>query len=239
VRLVHLHHVTCICSDAPRTARFYRGLGFRLVKKTVNFDDPQSYHLYFGDEGARPGTLLTFFEWPGAAPGRPGRGTLERIALVVPGEREVREVEDPDGLRLELHPGEQAGLHSVTAYGRATDYEGLVAGDQLRLVEPPAEQTFLGPGVTHHVAWRARDDEEEGAWQLELRGRGIPVTEILDRKYFHSIYFRPGDGILFEIATDGPGFAVDEPPDALGEALALPEWLEPQRATLERVLQPV
>ena len=241
MRLTALHHVTAICSDAARTVRFYRDeLGFRLVKKTVNFDDPASYHLYFGDETGAPGTLLTFFEWPHAARGRLGRGTLEAIALSVPGQEGVKELEDPDGLRLELYPGERPGLHHVRAYGDpGFSADILEEGAPIRYVAPPAQVALLGAGTTHHIAWRVSGDEEQEAWRRRLPELGLRPTEVLDRKYFRSIYFRLPDGLLFEIATDPPGFAVDEPVDALGESLALPEWLEAERATIEPRLQPL
>src|SRR4051794_26999492 len=129
MQLTALHHVTCVCSDAVRTAEFYRGLGFRLVKKTVNFDDPKSYHLYFGDESAAPGSLITFFEWPRAEPGRPGRGVVCKVALVAPTVSEVQRLEDPDGLTIELHPGERPGLDHVVLDGNPDLYAGLVAPD--------------------------------------------------------------------------------------------------------------
>ncbi len=241
MRLTALHHVTAICSDAVATVAFYRDeLGFKLVKKTVNFDDPASYHLYFGDETGAPGTLLTFFEWPHAARGRLGRGTLEAIALSVPGREAVKELEDPDGLRLELHPGDHAGLHHVRAYGEPSfTAELLTDGAPIEYVEPPAQVALLGAGTTHHVAWRVAGDEEQEAWRRHLPELGLRPTEVLDRKYFRSIYFRLGDGLLFELATDPPGFAVDEPADALGESLALPDWLEAERATIEPRLQPI
>ena len=241
MRLTALHHVTAICSDAPQTVRFYRDeLGFRLVKKTVNFDDPGSYHLYFGDETGAPGTLLTFFEWPQAARGRLGRGTLEAIALSVPGQEGVKELEDPDGLRLELHPGERLGLDHVRAYGDPGFTSDILAeGSPIRYVPPPAHVALLGAGTTHHIAWRVSGDEEQEAWRRHLPELGLRPTEVLDRKYFRSVYFRMPDGILVELATDGPGFAVDEERDALGTRLSLPDWLEPERPTLERELTPI
>jgi len=238
VLLAGIHHVTCICSDATRTVAFYRDeLGFNLVKKTVNFDDPGSYHLYFGDEQASPGTLMTFFEWPQASRGRLGRGTLESVTLTVPGTVETH-VEDPDGLRLELVPGERHGIAHVTALGNPDLYAGLMAPDApMRFAEPPSEIALIGAGITHHIAWRAADDAEQAAWIEHLQGLGLAPTPVQERKYFRSIYFRMPDGILIEIATDGPGFGVDE--DELGSTLALPEWLERDRETLERSLTPI
>jgi len=240
VQLASLHHVTCVCSDAQQTLDFYRGLGFRLVKKTVNFDDPHSYHLYLGDEGAAPGTLLTFFEWPRAERGRLGRGTLESIGLVTPAVDGAREDEDPDGLRLRLHPGEEPSLLDVRAIGNPDLYAGLFVPEApLEFSEPVEEAALVGAGTTHHIAWRAADDAALEEWRVRLDQLGLRPTTVQDRKYFRSVYFRMPDGILIEIATDGPGFAVDESPDELGASLALPEWLEPERATLERELAPI
>ena len=240
MRLHRLHHVTAICSDAQRTVAFYRDeLGFRLVKKTVNFDDPGSYHLYFGDDTGLPGTLITFFEWPGAQPGRPGRGTTTAIRLHAPGAT-PGQVDDPDGLRLELIEAERPGLVDVSVYGKQEFYAELLGDDApLRFVEPPPQATFWGPGVTHHIAWRVADEEEQAAWRERLLSLGLRPTEVLDRKYFRSVYFRLPDGVLFELATVGPGFSVDEPADDLGETLALPGWLEGDREAIEQHLVPI
>ncbi len=236
-----LHHVTCVCSDAQRTVDFYRDeLGFSLVKKTVNFDDPHSYHLYFGDETASPGTLLTFFEWPRAERGRLGRGTLESIGIVSPALGGERELEDPDGLRLRVFPGERPALHDVVALGNPDLYAGLVSDDApLSFGEPSEETALIGAGITHHVAWRVADDAEQAVWLARLGEIGLRPTPVQDRKYFRSIYFRMPDGILIEIATDGPGFLVDEPLETLGQGLSLPPWLESDRVTLERELTPI
>ncbi len=239
--LVGLHHVTCVCSDAQRTTDFYRDeLGFTLVKKTVNFDDPHSYHLYFGDETGSPGSLITFFEWPRAERGRLGRGTLESIGLVSPAVSSEQEVEDPDGLRLRLLPGTRARLHDVVAIGNPDLYGGLVDENAPLTFAPPVEETALiGAGITHHVAWRAADDAEQEAWRERLSELGLRPTAQQERKYFRSIYFRMPDAILLEIATDGPGFLIDETPTRLGQILSLPPWLEPERETLERELVPI
>jgi glyoxalase family protein len=238
--LTTLHHVTAICSDARRTAEFYRGLGMHLVKKTVNFDDPTSYHLYFGDELGRPGTLLTFFEWPGARRGRVGAGTVASIELATPAVVEPGEVEDPDGLRLEVRPGERVELVSVTAFGDRRHYAELLEdGSPLRFGAGAAVPSLLGAGSVHHHAWRMSGTEEQLEWRERLQAMELHPTGVYDRKYFRSVYFRMPDGLLLELATDDPGFAVDEPPDALGTALALPEWLEPERGDLERVLTPI
>jgi glyoxalase family protein len=242
VLLSGLHHVTCVCSDAQRTTDFYRDeLGFTLVKKTVNFDDPHSYHLYFGDEIGSPGSLITFFEWPRADPGRLGRGTLESIGLVTPAVGDSEQlVEDPDGLRLRLYPGQRAGLHDVAAFGNPDLYAGLFDEDApMSFAAPVDEAALIGAGTAHHVAWRTSSDDEQQAWHDRLLSMGLRPTQAQDRKYFRSVYFRMPDGLLIEIATDGPGFFVDESPAALGRILSLPPWLEPERATLERELVPI
>jgi glyoxalase family protein len=241
VVLAALHHVTCVCSDAQSTATYYREqLGFSLVKKTVNFDDPHSYHLYFGDATGSPGSLITFFEWPRADRGRLGRGTLESIGLVTPLVDDEREEEDPDGLRLRLYPGYEPAVRDVMAFGNPDLYAGLFAEDApLQFADPVEELALIGAGTTHHIAWRAADDEEQSAWLARLRGLGLRPSPIQDRKYFRSIYFRMPDGILIEIATDGPGFLVDEPRETLGQGLSLPPWLEVERPTLERELAPI
>jgi glyoxalase family protein len=241
VLLAALHHVTCVCSDAQRTVDYYRDeLGFTLVKKTVNFDDPHSYHLYFGDETGAPGTLITFFEWPRSERGRLGRGTLESIGLVTPTVTAETLTEDPDGLRLRLYPGEQPALYDVVAFGNPDLYAGLFAEDApLQFADPVEELALIGAGTTHHIAWRASSDEEQQAWLERLTELGLRPTPIQDRKYFRSIYFRMPDGILIEIATDDPGFLVDEPAETLGRGLSLPPWLEEDRPTLERELTPI
>jgi glyoxalase family protein len=240
MELAGLHHVTCVCADAQRTLDFYRDLGFTLVKKTVNFDDPHSYHLYFGDETGSPGTLITFFEWPRADAGRLGRGTLESIGLETPLAEEESEVEDPDGLRLRLYPGPAPRLRDVTVIGNPDLYAGLFAEDApLHFAEPLEEPALIGAGTTHHIAWRARNDAEQQAWLDRLAEVGLRPTPVQDRKYFRSVYFRMPDGILIEIATDEPGFLVDEPLESLGQGLSLPPWLEPERETLERELTPI
>jgi glyoxalase family protein len=241
VLLAALHHVTCVCSDAQRTVDYYRDeLGFALVKKTVNFDDPHSYHLYFGDETGAPGTLITFFEWPRAERGRLGRGTLESIGLVTSTVTAETLTEDPDGLRIRLYPGERPALRDVVAYGNPDLYAGLFAEDApLHFADPVEELALIGAGTTHHIAWRAPSDEEQQAWLERLTELGLRPTPVQDRKYFRSIYFRMPDGILIEIATDAPGFLVDEPAETLGRGLSLPPWLEEDRPTLERELTPI
>jgi glyoxalase family protein len=239
-RLDALHHVTAVCSDARRTVGFYRGHGLELVKKTVNFDDPGSYHLYFGDDRGRPGTLLTFFEWPGARRGRLGAGTLASLEFATPSLKEPTWLEDPDGLRLELVPGERVELRSLTALGDAGLYEELLAGGApVRFRDPPAEAAVVSAGIVHHHAWRMADEDEQLVWRERLLALGLRPTQVYDRKYFRSIYFRMPDGLLLELATDGPGFGVDEPPEALGEALSLPDWLEAERSAIEESLAPI
>jgi glyoxalase family protein len=239
--LERLHHVTCVCSNAQRTIDFYRDeLGFSLVKKTVNFDDPHSYHLYFGDETGSPGTLMTFFEWPRSGRGRLGRGTFESIGLVTPTVTAEAIEEDPDGLQLRLYPGRRPRLHDVVAIGNPDLYAGLIADDApMSFGEPVEETALIGAGTTHHVAFRAADDDEQLRWLERLVEIGLRPTPVQDRTYFRSVYFRMPDGILVEIATDEPGFLVDEPPEALGRSLSLPPWLENERETLERELTPI
>jgi glyoxalase family protein len=298
-----IHHVTAITGDAQRNVDFYVGLlGLRLVKKTVNFDDPGSYHLYFGDEVGRPGSVMTFFVWPGAAAGRSGTGQVTSTAFAVPagsldwwaarlreggapaGSVEARMGDpvlpfvDPDGARLELVaptrpdpreawaggtvPAEHGirGFHSVTLSltaveetaglltgtlgfrpaggdaSRARFETGEVGGVVDLLARPGAAGGETAPGTVHHVAWRTPDDPSQLAWREVVAGAGYDVTPVLDRQYFHSIYFREPGGVLFEIATDVPGFTVDEPADRLGDALRLPPRLEPLRPELEQLL---
>ena len=302
-----IHHVTAISGPAQQNVDFYVGvLGQRFVKKTVNFDDPGTYHLYYGDELGRPGTIMTFFPWANAAPGRNGTGMTAATAYSVPAgsldywmerfadraldfdaptERFgdlVLGFTDPDGMPLELvaHreaerapgwadgpvPNEHAArsFHSVTlaledpaptarvldlfGYKHVGDDPSAGSGGRLRFQAPgggPASIVDLvqtgergrpGAGTVHHVAFRARDDEEQRAWQHALRDAGLFTTEVKDRQYFRSIYFREPGGVLFEIATDAPGFTADEAPEALGTDLKLPPWVEGQRTAIERQL---
>jgi glyoxalase family protein len=302
MRLDGIHHITCITADAPGNVDFYaRILGLRLVKKTVNFDSPDVYHLYYGDEAGAPGSILTFFEFPGAARGRAGAGMIHRLrwrvgstgALRFWADRLAREgvdfdeptdgsgsvlsFRDPEGLDLELAvlntddeplraaaldiPPEHAllGFDGVRAYSRSPEQEERLMTQELGFTmtdpgsyvlgggrrratyahdEPPPASGRQGAGTVHHIAWCDRDDEHE-AWQHHLRQIGARPTSIIDRQYFLSIYFREPRGVLFELATPSPGFAIDEDPEHLGEALRLPPQYEHLRDRLEQALTPL
>jgi glyoxalase family protein len=305
-----LHHVTAIASDPQRNLDFYTEvLGMRFVKRTVNFDDPGTYHFYFGDDAGSPGTILTFFPWPHATRGVAGAGEVSHTAfgvplasvdywqqrlagLGVPAERstgpfpeveeEVLTFADPDGMRLQIVGYNDAPApiaprfadvppeHSIRGFYGATllirQAEGTIAtltmmgfrkvseaGNRIRfmaqdtaegqalgnridlLIDPGAPHGRAGAGTVHHIAFRAADDAAQLAWREEIE-RHLPVTQVLDRDYFHSIYFREPGGVLFEMATDPPGFTADEPIETLGEQLRIPAWLEPQRARIEQRL---
>jgi glyoxalase family protein len=292
MRLEGLHHVTAITADAPRNVDFYaETLGLRFVKKTVNYDAPDVYHLYYGDEQGSPGSIMTFFEFPSAAPGRHGAGMIHTVAWRVGDaaalefwggrlEHAGRPVEhigdalrssDPEGIGIELVvapvpdaplvaaapdiPTEHAlqGFDGVRAYTADPSYsrrllerlgfsDGEVAGDSRRArytYDPaPDPRGIQGAGTVHHVAWASQDDDHE-AWREVAREGGAHPTPIIDRTYFRSIYFREPSGVLFEIATLSPGFAVDEPAESLGESLVLPPQHEHLRERLERTLTPV
>lgn len=346
------HHITMVSSDASRTLAFYGGLlGLDLVKKTVNFDDPGAYHLYFANEGGAPGTILTFFEWPEARRGHWGVGGIHHLALgVATSEAQLkwkRRLEDagvrvsgpldrgyfksiyfadPDGQVLEIatkgpgydidepiealgrellvppverlpegrdaqsiavmnHPEpvphvtddmRLQGIHHITGITddleRAHDfyagalglplikktlnqddatsqhwfwarYDGTAVGEHsaMTLFGWPGSDYAARPGAgqTHHIAFRATSSEHQLAFREKLRGMGIETTEVLDRSYFRSIYFRAPDGLLCEIATDEPGFEVDEDRSSLGTALKLPGWLEERREQIEAALRPL
>jgi len=279
MELQGLHHITMITGDAQRNIDFYADtLGLRLVKKTVNFDAPDAYHLYFGDEAGTPGTILTWFEFAGARPGRPGAGMIHTIQLGVASEAALAfwaqrlgtgaRFTDPDGLALELivsdaeprravHPEipEEfaiTGIVGARAYGQRGPHplltdtlgftprgEDFVLGDFTWGYDaPPAERGLQGAGTVHHIAWASRD-EDHRAWQRRVYEAGAHVSDVRDRDYFQSIYFGEPRGILFEIATVSPGFAVDEDPAHLGEELRLPKQHEHLRPRLEQLLTPV
>ena len=303
-----IHHITAITGDPEENIWFYRGLlGLRMVKVTVNFDDPGSCHFYYGDGCGTPGTIITFFAWPGARRGRHGNGQVTSTSFAIPRGsaqfwkdrlaahgRVAPSIErfgemvipffDKDGLGLELVetdsievaaptwtgsdiPKECAirGFHSATlsetGYERTADllistmgfrlvgneqnrfrYE-VAAGGATRTVDlicaPGAAEGRVSVGTVHHIAWRTENDAQQLEWHRELRRLGYNLTPVMDRVCFHSIYYREPGGILLEIATDPPGFTVDEPLDALGTALKLPPWLEPHRDRIEATLPPV
>jgi len=346
------HHITMVSTNAPRTLAFYGELlGLDLVKKTVNFDDPGAYHLYFGQDGGRPGTILTFFEWAHARRGHWGVGGVHHLALgvstpeaqlkwkrrltdagvqvsgpidrgyfkslyfadpdgqileiatsgpgyaideapdalgrelIAPPQERLPEGRDEDAIAAATHPEpvpvvtpdmELQGIHHITGitddielagdfYERTlglrlvkktfnqddaktkhyfwASYDGASVGSHsaLTLFGWEGSRYVAGPGAgqTHHIAFRAESAEEQAAWRDHLLSLGIDVTPVRDRNYFQSIYFRAPDGLLLEIATDPPGFAVDEPAETLGSALKLPEWLEPQREDIESRLVPL
>jgi glyoxalase family protein len=301
-----LHHVTAYAADPQRNLDFYtQVLGLRFVKRTVNFDDPGTYHFYFGDDAGSPGTILTFFPWPHASRGIAGAGETTHTAFSVPvgsldywhqrltaegvlversGRRfdeDVLTLTDPDGMKLELVAHADAGdatpsrlatvdpVHAIRGFFGVTLLErelpateailklmgferGPAQGTRVRfeapgealgrrvdlVIDPKAGHGRAGAGTVHHIAFRNVDDENQLAWRAEIE-RHLQVTTVQDRTYFHSIYFREPGGVLFEMATDPPGFALDEPLESLGEELRIPEWLEPRRASIERRLQPI
>jgi glyoxalase family protein len=307
-QLKGIHHVTAITGDAERNLRFYSELlGQRLVKKTVNFDDPSSYHLYYGDRLGTPGTLITFFVWPSAGRGRRGVGEPVSLTYEVPtgalswwkkrfasANLEVEElgnifgsptvrVTDPDGMQIELAetptpreteywaggniPKEFAirSIRGITLAHRSLTASASLYTDQLYfhesgeenghhrfLVGDTPERSFIdviapatltrgsmGAGTIHHVAFRTTSDETQGEWLKKIQKLGLNASPVMDRNYFHSIYFREISGVLFEVATDGPGMSIDEPADHLGETLALPRMYEGMRTRIEQQLPPL
>ncbi|MEY9211024.1 VOC family protein [Thermobifida halotolerans] len=307
VRPSGIHHVTAIAGDPQTNADFYRTvLGMRLVKRTVNFDAPDTYHLYYGDRAGNPGTIMTFFPWPEAPRGRIGAGQATVTSFSVPEgsigwwqqhlarlgvpssrpeerlEEDVLSLRDPDGLLLELVAGpdhhdtdpwdgggvpvEHAirGIRAVTLTERDHEQTAamlqdrlgftLAAEDGARLrfrtgaagqavgtvvdvvAMPTARLGQVAVGTVHHVAYRAPDQQAQLDWRQRLLDDGVNVTEVRDRSYFTSVYFREPGGVLLEIATDGPGFDYDEPLLELGRRLRLPPWLEPNRTQIERTL---
>jgi glyoxalase family protein len=282
MRFDGIHHVTCITADAPRNVEFYTGvLGLRLVKKTVNQDDPSVYHLFYADEEGHAGSDITFFEYPGSRPGRAGDGMIHTVVWRV-GSAEAVEFwreragsvpfTDPDGLRHDLvvadvpdeplianHPEiprELAlqGFEGVRAYGTTSgdflsalgfeqqdgrwDTRGETRGGWIAYEEPLVEPGVGGAGTVHHVAWASKI-EDQAAWRQRVLDAGGHPTEIIDRFWFRSIYFREPSGVLFEIATLGPGFAADEDPAHLGEKLILPPAFEHLRDRVEPLLTPL
>ncbi len=278
MRLDGIHHVTCITADAPRNVEYYTGvLGLRLVKKSVNQDDPTVYHLFYADEDGDPGSDITFFEYPNAREGRAGAGMIHTVVWRV-GSEEALEFwreragsvpfTDPDGLRHDLvvadvpdkpliadHPEiprELAlqGFEGVRAYGEEPTAfleslgfeDGLTRGDSrqgwIHYGPAPAEPGIGGAGTVHHVAWSSTMEEHE-AWRQRVIDAGGHPTPVIDRFWFRSIYFREPSGVLFEIATLGPGFAADEDPAHLGETLILPPDFEHLRAEVEPLLTPL
>ncbi|HWW67012.1 MAG TPA: VOC family protein [Solirubrobacterales bacterium] len=296
MKLEGIHHITAITENAQRNVDFYAGvLGLRLVKKTVNQDNPTVYHLFFADERGSAGSDLTFFEFPGVAPGRAGAGTVHRIVWRVGSEDslafwaerlgangvESEQVDgrlrfsDPEGLDHELavieagdepliadHPEVPAelalqGFHAVRAFSaapgasqsllEALEFEPAGEGWEARgekrgglyiYDEPPSERALQGAGSVHHVAWASNMDEHT-EWREKAISAGAQPTPVIDRFYFRSIYFREPSGVLFEIATLGPGFTVDESLEHLGEKLSLPPDYEHLRAEVEPTLRPV
>ena len=297
MKLNGIHHITAITGDAQRNVDFYAGvMGLRLVKKSVNQDDPTVYHLFYGDEHAKPGLDLTFFEYPGAAPGRAGEGMVHRVVWRVGSpaaldfwserladngietEREGNNLlfRDPEGLEHELlvadvsdepltaeHPEVPAehalqGFHAARAYssdpGRSRELleEGLgferngdaweARGDERGGLyfydEPPAERGIQGAGTVHHIAWNSAD-EDHVAWREQATEHGAHPTQVIDRHYFKSIYFREPSGVLFELATPSPGFTIDEPLETLGEKLSIPPRLEELRPQIEATVKPL
>jgi glyoxalase family protein len=297
MKLNGIHHITAITADAPANVDFYtRVLGLRMVKKSVNQDDPTVYHLFYGDEHAKPGLDLTFFEYPGAAPGRAGEGMVHRIlwrvgspaaldfwaerlgAQGIESERDGERLRfrDPEGLEHDLGvhdvsdeplvaehpevPAEHAlqGFHGVRAYaadpersralleegmsfgatGEGWEARGESRGAGYAYDPPPSGRGIQGAGTVHHVAW-ATTDEEHPAWRDQVRAHGAHPTDVIDRHYFRSIYFREPSGVLFELATPSPGFTVDEPLETLGEKLSIPPFLESRRADIEAAVKPL
>lgn len=303
-----IHHITALASDPQRNADFYTELlGLRLVKRTVNFDAPDIYHLYYGNAIGQPGTILTFFPFPNAVRGKRGTGEISAVSFTVPKNsldfwlhrlsshdihldgpttrfgNELISFLDPDGMMVELvltetsskyhhwranpvpeefairgfqgatmqlHTSESTetflqqvmGFHLESHDGSRKRYGIGTGNSQVALdvlVHPDLPRARQSAGSVHHIAWRVDDDTSQLQWQEKIAGAGLTVTEILDRKYFRSIYFREPGGVLFEIATAAPGFMVDEPFEELGLHLKLPEWLEPERSKLERILPPL
>lgn len=304
IQTAGIHHITAFAGDPQANVDFYAGvLGLRLVKKTINFDAPDVYHLYFGDEHGSPGTIITFFPSAGSPRGKIGGGQVGITSYVIPPgsigfwqnrleqynievtktsrfNEDLLQFEDSEGLRLELVEREEGATSTWAHEGIPTDkaikgFGGAVlfsvnpqrtmdalekimgfvrvseneeyarfrsSGDIGNVVDVPVTRMALGmggAGTVHHIAWRAKDDEEHAQWSEAVRDYGYQPTPVRDRQYFNAIYFREAGGILFEIATDPPGFAKDEPADSLGQKLMLPEWFEKYRPQIEDNLQPI
>ncbi|MBS4219983.1 ring-cleaving dioxygenase [Bacillus sp. FJAT-49711] len=299
-----IHHITAIVGHPQENVDFYAGiLGLRLVKRTVNFDDPGTYHLYFGDEGGKPGTIITFFPWAGARQGIIGDGQVGVTSYVVPkgsmefwerrlekfsiafakterfGEQYLQ-FDDPHGLHLEIVEREEGAVNpwtfggitpevAIKGFGGATLFssqpnktaellekvmgleligheEDLIRfrssadiGNIIDLKANPTGRGQMGVGIVHHIAWRAVDDNDQLEWQKYVAESGYGVTPVQDRNYFNAIYFREHGEILFEIATDPPGFAHDESQETMGEKLMLPVQYEQYREQLEHSLMPI
>jgi glyoxalase family protein len=304
-----IHHVTAICGDVQANLDFYTGvLGLRLVKVAVNFDDPTTYHTYFGDGLGRPGTLITFFPYPDSYKGRAGSGSVVATAYAVPpgslrwwmdrlaeraidfegprkrGDEEFVTLQDPDGIVIEIvasptHPSPEPWaqmpvpsehaigcIHGVTLCEEASEFtiDFLVDALGFREIEafcedrrrfeagvggsgtlvdvvcrPDAPHGRGGQGSVHHVAFRTPHEESQAHILADIRARGINVSPVMNRNYFKSIYFREPGGVLFEVATDGPGMTFDETPETLGSSLRLPEQYEPMREKIEAILPPL
>jgi glyoxalase family protein len=305
-KIAGLHHVTAIASDPQRNLDFYVGLlGLRFVKRTINFDDPGTYHFYFGDRRGTPGTILTFFPWPGVRRGIRGVGQVEATAFSISPESvdywlerlkqqhvaaeriaprfgdEVIRFTDPDGLLLELigtnslpsvEPWPESpvlpehalrGFHSISAALEGYEKTARLLTDTFgyRLVEESGNRFRFGShddsapgriidllclpdsgvgrvaaGSVHHIAFRARDAQDQVQWREQLVDLGYDVTPVIDRTYFRSLYFREPGGVLFEIATEPPGFTSDETIEELGTGLRLPPWLESARPQIQKTL---
>lgn len=299
-----IHHITAFAGNPQANVDFYAGiLGLRLVKKTINFDAPEVYHLYFGNEAGSPGTIITFFPFPGSRKGRIGGGQVGITTYVVsPGSlgfwesrlesfgiavtkasrfsERYLQFEDNEGLHLEIVEREEGrgsgwtfgGIpaeHAIKGFGGAVLFsvnpkktadalEHLLGlskvaedgeyvryrseGDIGNVIDVPlaaVERGADGAGAVHHIAWRAKDYDQHEEWRSSVEQYGYRPTPVIDRQYFNALYFREAGGILFEIATDPPGFAKDEPADQLGGKLMLPEWYEPHRAQIEANLLPI
>ncbi len=304
-RILGLHHITAIAGDAQRNYDFYtKVLGLRMVKKTVNFDDPQTYHFYFGNEEGSPGTILTFFPWRNVRQGKNGAGMATEIGYSVPkdslefwkarfekyqvrydeggerfGEKYIA-FQDPDGLRINLietkHNDERKGwetaevkndvalkgFHTITLTQNSIDATAAILTDvfDYQLIEqegkysryqtsavdnaaivdllemPDAPRGLNAGGTNHHVAFRVKDEETLMAYRKKIVARGLHITEKINRDYFFSLYFREPGGVLFEIATDNPGFATDETLENLGSSLQLPNQYEAMRDQIEQGL---